>query len=50
MNLGVFNQDYSLIADLHIIFYGSAEGATISLECTEVKLLILKNVGRLSFY
>ena len=26
--------DYSLIADLHIFVYGSAECATISLECT----------------
>ena len=35
--------DYSLIADLHIFVYGSAEGATILLECTKVKLLILNN-------
>ena len=35
--------DYSLIADLHIFVYGSAECATISLECTKVKLLILNN-------
>ena len=33
--------DYSPIADLHIFVYGSAECATISLECTKVKLLIL---------
>ena len=32
--------DYSLIADLHIFVYGSAECAFISLECTEVKLPI----------
>ena len=37
--------DYSLIADLHILVYGSAECATISLECTMVKLLILNNFG-----
>ena len=37
--------DYSLIADLHIFVYGSAECATILLECTKVKLLILYNFG-----
>ena len=35
--------DYSLIADLHIIVYGRAECASISLKCTNVKLLILNN-------
>jgi hypothetical protein len=35
--------DYSLITDLHIFVYGSAECATISLECTNMKLLILNN-------
>ena len=35
--------DYSLIADLHIFVYGRTEYATISLECTKVKLLILNN-------
>ena len=35
--------DYSLIADLHIFVYGSAECATILLECTKVKLLILND-------
>ena len=35
--------DYSLIADLHILVYGRAECASISLECTKVKLLILNN-------
>jgi hypothetical protein len=33
--------DYLLIADLHIFVYGRAECATISLEWTKVKLLIL---------
>ena len=42
ISLCVFN-DYSLIADLHLLVYGSAECATISLECTMVKLLILNN-------
>ena len=40
--------DYSLIADLHIFVYGRAECATISLECTKVKLLIWNNFGRAS--
>ena len=35
--------DYSLIANLHIFVYESAECVTISLECTKVKLLILNN-------
>ena len=35
---------YSLIADLHIFVYGSAECATISLESTKVKLLMLNNL------
>ena len=35
--------DYSLIADLYIFVYGRTECATISLECTKVKLLILNN-------
>ena len=35
--------DYSLIADLYVFVYGRAECATISLECTKVKLLILNN-------
>ena len=34
--------DYSLIADLHIFVYGSAE-------CTKVKLLILNNFDKISF-
>ena len=38
-------KDYSLIAALHIFVYGSAECATISLECTKVKLLILDIFG-----
>ena len=29
--------DYSLIAELHIFVYGSAECAIISLECTKVQ-------------
>ena len=36
-------KDYSLIADLHIFVYGRAELASISLECTKVKLPILIN-------
>ena len=40
-NYGVFNNDYSLIADLHIFVYESAECSSLSLECTKVKLLIL---------
>ena len=35
--------DYLFIADLHIFVYGSAECASISLECTKVKLLISNN-------
>ena len=35
-----FINDYSLIADLHIFVHGRA---TILLECTKVKLLILNN-------
>ena len=35
--------DYSLIADLDIFVYRRAECASISLECTNVKLLILNN-------
>ena len=35
--------DHSLIADLHIYDYGSAECAIISLECTKVKRLIFDN-------
>ena len=38
----LFN-DYYLIADLYIFVLGSADCATISLECTKVKLLILDN-------
>ena len=34
--------DYSLIADLHIFVHGSAECATILLECTKLKPHILK--------
>ena len=41
INFCVF--DYLLFADLHIFVYGRAECATISLECTKVKLLILNN-------
>ena len=37
--------DYSLITDPHIFVYGSVECATISLECTKVKPLILNNFG-----
>ena len=36
-------KDYLIIADLYIIVHGSAECATISLECIKVKLLILNN-------
>ena len=36
--------DFSLIADLHVFIYGSAECATTTLECTKVKFLILKNL------
>ena len=46
INFYVFINDYSLIADLHIFVYGRAECATISLECTKVKLLILDNFGK----
>ena len=35
--------DYSLIDDIHIFVYGSAECATFSLERTKMKLLILNN-------
>ena len=35
--------DYLLIADLHIFVYERAESASISLECTKVRLLILNN-------
>ena len=35
--------DYSLIADQHIFIYGRAECASISLEGTKVKLLMLNN-------
>ena len=35
--------DYSLIADLHIFVYGCAEYATISIECTKVKLPIFNS-------
>ena len=38
----LFN-DYSLIADQHIFVNGRTECAYISLECTKVKLLILKD-------
>ena len=38
-------KDYSLSDDLHIFVYGRAECATVSLECTKVKLLILNNFG-----
>ena len=37
--------DYLLIADLHIFVNGRAECASISLEFTKVKLLILNNFG-----
>ena len=40
--------DYWLIADLNIFVYESAEGASISLECTKVKLLLLNNFARRS--
>ena len=36
--------DYLLIADQHIFVYGRAECTSISLECTNVKLLILNNL------
>ena len=35
--------DYTLIADLHLFVYERAEYASISLECTKVKLLIMNN-------
>ena len=35
--------EYSLIADLYLFVYESAECASTSLECTKVKLLILNN-------
>ena len=35
--------DYSLIADLHIFINGSAEYASIALECTKVKIFISNN-------
>ena len=38
-------KNYSFIADLHIFVYGRAECASISLECTKVKLPILDNFG-----
>ena len=37
--------DYSLIADLHIIVYARAECESILLKCTKVKLSILNNFG-----
>ena len=40
--------DYSLNADLHICVYGRAECASFSLECTKMKLLIIKKLGGLS--
>ena len=42
--------DYSLIADLHIFVYGRADCdcASILLECTKVKLLILNNFDSVS--
>ena len=40
--MGLIN-DYSLIADLHIVVYERTELSTISLECTKVKLFILNN-------
>ena len=42
------NNDYSLIADLHIFIYGRAEFAIISLECTMVKLLIYVILGKIT--
>ena len=42
--------DYSLIADLHIFVYERAECASISLECTKVKLLILNNFAKTDRY
>ena len=39
--------DYLLIADLHIFVHGCAECASISLECTKVKLLVLNNFNPL---
>ena len=35
---------YSLIADLHIFVFVRAKCASISIECTKVKLLILNNL------
>ena len=37
------NKKYSLIADLHIFVYQRAECASISIECTKVKLSISNN-------
>ena len=39
----------SLIADLYIFVYGSAECATVLLECTKVKLLISNNFDSIMF-
>ena len=37
--------DYSLVTDLHIFVYVRAECASISLECTKMKLLLINNFG-----
>ena len=37
----LMNDGEQMFADLHIFVYESAEGASISLECTTVKLLDL---------
>ena len=42
--------NYSLIADLYIFVYGRAEYASISLECTKVKLFILNNFDKIVYY
>ena len=43
INFCLLINNYSLIADLHIFVYGRAGCASISLEWTKVKLLILDN-------
>ena len=41
--------DYSLIAHLHILVYGREKCASISIECTKVKLHILNNLVAIGY-
>ena len=40
----IHDRKYRFIADLYVFVYGRAECASISLECTKVKLLTLDNI------